>query len=171
LSKDKTAEVWDPDMKPEVNDSAQGFRGEHTLLVKQVVLGSEAKDGEVNEVEVEAMGYRSDVKFPVAVLKGGGQHQAVLDLLFPDPPVTFKLTKGNGPIHLLGNHSVGSGEGITEEEDEELEEEFEDEEITETPEKNNLAEKKRKLAQNNAGSVANAKKTKRAKGDTNEDDE
>lgn len=55
------------------------------------------------------MGYKSDIKFPVVVLKGGtGHSQCVLDLLFPDPPVTFKLVKGNGPIHLLGNHSVGS---------------------------------------------------------------
>lgn len=55
------------------------------------------------------MGYKSDIKFPVVVLKGGSGHsQCVLDLLFPDPPVTFKLVKGSGPIHLLGNHSVGS---------------------------------------------------------------
>lgn len=55
------------------------------------------------------MGYKSDIKFPVVVLKGGsGNSQCVLDLLFPDPPVTLKLVKGNGPIHLLGNHSVGS---------------------------------------------------------------
>lgn len=55
------------------------------------------------------MGYKSDIKFPVVVLRGGSDHaQSVLDLLFPDPPVTFKLVKGNGPVHLLGNHSVGS---------------------------------------------------------------
>lgn len=55
------------------------------------------------------MGYKSDIKFPVVVLTGGsGNSQCVLDLLFPDPPVTLKLVKGNGPIHLLGNHSVGS---------------------------------------------------------------
>lgn len=75
----------------------------------QAVLGPEVPDGEVNVIEVEAMGYKSDIKFPVVVLKGGAGHsQCVLDLLFPDPPVTFKLVKGNGPIHLLGNHSVGS---------------------------------------------------------------
>jgi nucleophosmin 3 len=61
----------------------------------------------VNVVQAEAMGYKSDIKFPIAVLKGGSQSQAVLDLLFPDPPVTFKLIQGSGPIHLLGNHSVG----------------------------------------------------------------
>lgn len=54
------------------------------------------------------MGYKSDVKYPITVLRGGTQHQSLLDLLFPDPPVTFKLIKGSGPVHLLGNHSVGS---------------------------------------------------------------
>lgn len=73
------------------------------------MLGAEAKEGEVNVVEVEAMGYKSDVKFPIAVMKGGGpSNQAVLDLLFPDPPVSFHLSKGSGPVHLLGNHTVGS---------------------------------------------------------------
>ena len=62
----------------------------------------------MNVIEAEAMGYRSDVKFPIAVMKSGVQSQAVLDLLFPDPPVTFHLVKGSGPIHLLGNHTVGS---------------------------------------------------------------
>lgn len=140
MDKTKNVEVWDPDVKQDANDSSHVFRGEHTLLVKQVdyylsnfvvidrfvqpdlylltsvyfycvqaVLGPEAADGEVNVVEVEAMGYKSDIKFPVVVLKGGaGYSQCVLDLLFPDPPVTFKLVKGSGPIHLLGNHSVGS---------------------------------------------------------------
>lgn len=75
----------------------------------QIVLGAEAKDDDVNVVEVEAMGYKADVKFPIAVMRGGsGQSQAVLDLLFPDPPVTFHLAKGSGPVHLLGNHTIGS---------------------------------------------------------------
>lgn len=72
------------------------------------MLGPDAKEGEINVVEVEAMGYKSDVKYPITVLKAGSQHQSLLDLLFPDPPVTFKLVRGSGPIHLLGNHSVGS---------------------------------------------------------------
>lgn len=36
LDKAKTSEVWDPDVKPDANDSSNVFRGEHTLLVKQV---------------------------------------------------------------------------------------------------------------------------------------
>ncbi|XP_015371695.1 PREDICTED: mitotic apparatus protein p62-like isoform X4 [Diuraphis noxia] len=150
LDKTKATEVWDPDVKPDANDSSHVFRGEHTLLVKQAVLGPEVPDDEVNVIEVEAMGYKSDIKFPVVVLKGGtGHSQCVLDLLFPDPPVTFKLVKGNGPIHLLGNHSVGTGEGMADEEDDdEIDEEFEEEEEEELEEKNSVDEKKRKIAAN-----------------------
>lgn len=36
LDKTKGTEVWDPDVKNDSNDSANVFRGEHTLLVKQV---------------------------------------------------------------------------------------------------------------------------------------
>jgi len=36
LDKTKGTEVWDPDVKSDANDSSHVFRGEHTLLVKQV---------------------------------------------------------------------------------------------------------------------------------------
>lgn len=36
LDKARSTEVWDPDVKPDLNDSSHVFRGEHTLLVKQV---------------------------------------------------------------------------------------------------------------------------------------
>ncbi|XP_050534225.1 nucleoplasmin-like protein isoform X2 [Daktulosphaira vitifoliae] len=165
LDKTKNVEIWDPDVKPDANDSSHVFRGEHTLLVKQAVLGPEVPDGDVNVIEVEAMGYKSDIKFPVVVLKGGaGLSQCVLDLLFPDPPVTFKLVKGSGPIHLLGNHSVGTGEGMADEEDDdEIDEEFEEEEeevIEEVTEKNSVDEKKRKLAANSNSKGKAAKRPK-----------
>lgn len=40
LDKTKGTEVWDPDVKPDANDSSHVFRGEHTLLVKQVLFYS-----------------------------------------------------------------------------------------------------------------------------------
>lgn len=40
LDKTKGTEVWDPDVKPDANDSTHVFRGEHTLLVKQVIFYS-----------------------------------------------------------------------------------------------------------------------------------
>lgn len=152
LDKNKTTDSWDPDVRTESNDAAPGYRGEHTLLVKQAVLGPEAKEDEINVVEVEAMGYKSDVKYPITVLRGGVQHQSLLDLLFPDPPVTFKLIKGSGPVHLLGNHSVGSGDGMGEDDEDEMEDEFDEEEDIEEPEKNSVSDKKRKLAQSNSNS-------------------
>ncbi|XP_025204146.1 nucleoplasmin-like protein ANO39 isoform X1 [Melanaphis sacchari] len=171
LDKTKVTEVWDPDVKPDANDSSHVFRGEHTLLVKQAVLGPEVPDGEVNVIEVEAMGYKSDIKFPVVVLKGGtGHSQCVLDLLFPDPPVTFKLVKGNGPIHLLGNHSVGiAGEGMADEEDDdEIDEEFEEEEeeVIEE-EKNSVDEKKRKIAANSNSKGGKAAKRPKIDNESN----
>ncbi|XP_018901241.1 nucleoplasmin-like protein isoform X1 [Bemisia tabaci] len=167
LDKNKTSETWDPDpdLKPDANESAQSYRGEHSLIVKQALLGADAKDGEVNVVEVEAMGYRADVKFPIAVLKAGSTQQSVLDVLFPDPPVTFKLVKGSGPVHLIGNHSIGSGETL--EDDDEVDEddlEFDEEdmdEIEEMSDKNNVEEKKRKLAASNSN--PKGKSSKKAK--------
>nr|BAN20278.1 conserved hypothetical protein [Riptortus pedestris] len=156
LDSNKRKEVWDPDRNPPgAGADMQGFRGEHTLLVKQIVLGAEAKDGDVNVVEVEAMGYKADVKFPIAVMRGGGsQSQAVLDLLFPDPPVTFHLAKGSGPVHLLGNHTIGTGELVgDDDEDEDLEDELDEEDIEDledSPDRNNTEEKKRKLPQSNS---------------------
>lgn len=169
LDKNKSQETWDPDpdLKPDANESAQSYRGEHSLIVKQALLGAEAKEGEVNVVEVEAMGYRADVKFPIAVLKAGtGSHQSVLDVLFPDPPVTFKLVKGSGPVHLIGNHSIGSGETL--EDDDEVDEddlEFDEEDMDEIEEmqneKNNVDDKKRKLAASNSN--PKGKSSKKAK--------
>uniref|UniRef100_A0A8D9A448 Nucleoplasmin core domain-containing protein n=1 Tax=Cacopsylla melanoneura TaxID=428564 RepID=A0A8D9A448_9HEMI len=47
------------------------------------------------------MGFRADIKLPIVVLKAGVNNNAPLDLLFTDPPVTFKLMKGSGPIYFL----------------------------------------------------------------------
>lgn len=89
------------------------------------------------------MGYRSDVSFPVAVMTGGGNHQATLDLLFPDPPVTFRLVRGCGPITLLGNHTVGTGELVGEDDDEDdLDDDMDEEDLDDledSPTRNNVS--------------------------------
>lgn len=65
--------------------------------------------GEVNVVQVEAMTWKDSVKIPIATLTAGGSNsQVLLDLSFPDPPVTFSLIKGNGPVHIIGHHLIGS---------------------------------------------------------------
>lgn len=69
------------------------------------------------------------VKVPVAVLKAGAANsQALLDLSFPDPPVTFTLAEGSGPVHIIGHHLIGSPIEEYDEMDEMEEEMLEDEE-------------------------------------------
>lgn len=41
------------------------------------------------------MTWKDSVKIPIATLKAGGpNNQVLLDLSFPDPPVTFTLIQG-----------------------------------------------------------------------------
>ncbi|ROT73130.1 nucleoplasmin isoform 1-like protein [Penaeus vannamei] len=73
----------------------------HTLSIRQVVLGPEAKEGEVNVVELEVKGYKDQKhKIPVCVTKAGGSYVTGVDVLIEDTPAIFRLTQGSGPIHL-----------------------------------------------------------------------
>lgn len=100
----KAQEVWDPESK-----EAAEYQGGHKLIIKQALLGPEAVEGELNVVQVEAMTWKESMKIPVATLKAGGlNNQVLLDLSFPDPPVTFSLIQGTGPVHIIGHHLIGS---------------------------------------------------------------
>uniref|UniRef100_A0A1B6DQV2 Nucleoplasmin core domain-containing protein n=1 Tax=Clastoptera arizonana TaxID=38151 RepID=A0A1B6DQV2_9HEMI len=164
LNKDNKKETWDPDAHTN-NDDSHAVRGEHTLVVKQVLLGQAAinSPGEVNVIQVEAMGFKSDIQVPIAVLKSGQQNSAFMDLLFPDPPVTFKLVEGNGPVYILGNHSVGRElVGEDDDEDEELDDELDEEDMDgdfEEMEKS-MEDKKRKIVTQVTNSKPKAKKSK-----------
>lgn len=120
----KATETWDPESK-----AAEDYQGGHKLVIRQALLGPEAKEGEVNVVQVEAMTWKDSITIPVAVLSAGanGHNQCLLDLSFPDPPVTFSLLQGNGPVHIIGHHLIGGSleefEDIDEMEEEMLEEE------------------------------------------------
>jgi len=108
--------VWDP-KSPEGEEGSTG----HRLLVKTAILMPEAKEGEVNMVEVEGDGYNgAKVKVPLVAMRGG-ELQKYVDLLVPTVPATIRLVQGAGPIHLVGSHCVerGAGEEDSEEEDEE----------------------------------------------------
>lgn len=70
-------------------------------------MGPEAKEGELNVLQVEAMGLKGPIKIPIALLEMGKQSQIILDLSFPDPPVTFSLIKGTGPVHIVGHNLLG----------------------------------------------------------------
>lgn len=70
-------------------------------------MGPEAKEGDLNVLQVEAMGLKGPLKIPVALLEIGKTQQITLDLSFPDPPVTFTLIKGSGPVHIVGHNLLG----------------------------------------------------------------
>ncbi|KAF5284304.1 hypothetical protein FQA39_LY04597 [Lamprigera yunnana] len=137
----KASEVWDPEAK-----GAEDYQGGHKLIIKQALLGPDASDGEVNVIQVEAMTWKESIKIPVAVLKSGSSNQVLLDLSFPDPPVTFSLVQGTGPVHIIGHHLIGSPieefEDIDEMDDEMLDDEEEGEEGAEV----NDVKRKRKLS-------------------------
>ncbi|XP_065173677.1 nucleoplasmin-like protein isoform X1 [Atheta coriaria] len=162
----KANEVWDPEAK-----STDDYQGGHKLIIKQALLGPDAKEGEVNVVQVEAMTWKESIKIPVAVLKGGSaNNQVQLDLSFPDPPVTFTLIQGSGPVHLIGHHLIG---GPVEEFDDmdEMEEEMIDDEEGDIKEEEDEEEdegpkSKKAKTQNNSsgkGKAAPAKNNKAKK--------
>lgn len=101
----KSSETWDPESK-----TSEDYQGGHKLVIRQALLGPEAKEGEVNVVQVEAMTWKDSITIPVATLTAGanGTSQCLLDLSFPDPPVTFTLLQGSGPVHIIGHHLIGS---------------------------------------------------------------
>ncbi|XP_033207037.1 nucleoplasmin-like protein isoform X1 [Belonocnema kinseyi] len=123
------SEVWDPEHRAEDPDgTSQHFGGDQKLIIKMALLGPEAKAGELNVLEVEATGLKGPIKIPIALLEMGKTSQIILDLSFPDPPVTFTLVKGSGPVHIVGHNLLGSH--IEEFEDmEDMEDEMEEENI------------------------------------------
>ncbi|KAI4493442.1 hypothetical protein M0804_001618 [Polistes exclamans] len=101
------------------------------------LLGPEAKPGELNVLQVEAMGLKGTIKTPIALLEMGKTAQIILDLSFPDPPVTFTLVKGSGPVHIVGHNLLGTHmEEFVDDMDEELEDEnIDDDDDEKAPQK------------------------------------
>lgn len=173
LDSENSSGSWDPE-----NDAADGskfdIQSDQTLVIRQAVLGAKAKPDELNIVEVTVMGFNKSLKIPVIRLKVGEQTQSRLDLTFPDPPVTFNLVEGSGPVHITGNIGVASGplNDMEEEEDEvddDLDEE-EDENIEESEDDMQKAgDKKRKMA--NANGKNKKAKVDEANDEIDDDDE
>lgn len=138
--------TWDPDNK------ADGYPRTHKLIIKQCILGHEAAADEFNVVQVETMTIRDTLRIPIAVLKVGEARQCRLDLEFSDSPVTFTLVEGKGPVHIHGQHLLGSL--VEEFEDmEEMEEEVpeEDEDDEDDDEEGGPQKKKQKITNNSKG--------------------
>ncbi|XP_012538039.1 nucleoplasmin-like protein isoform X1 [Monomorium pharaonis] len=129
-------EVWDPEHKNDDSDgAAQHIGADQKLIIKMALLGPEAKPGELNVLQVEAMGLKGPIKTPIALLEMGKTAQIILDLSFPDPPVTFTLVKGSGPVHIVGHNLLGAHIEEFDEIDDDMEEEnIDDEDDEKDPE-------------------------------------
>ncbi|XP_038219454.1 nucleoplasmin-like protein isoform X2 [Colias croceus] len=157
LSSSHQSETWDPEAKAE-------YPRNNKLLIRTALLGPDAKPDELNVVQVETMCLQDAIKIPVAILKVGETRQARLDIEFPDAPVTFTLTQGSGPVHLIGQHLLGAL--VEEFEDmEEMEEEMLDEEEgddsqfkDEDEEEGEPKGKKSKMSNNAKGKAPSPKK-------------
>ncbi|KAL0109724.1 hypothetical protein PUN28_014627 [Cardiocondyla obscurior] len=130
------SEVWDPEHKNDDSDGTdQHIGADQKLIIKMALLGPEAKPGELNVLQVEAMGLKGPIKTPIALLEMGKTAQIILDLSFPDPPVTFTLVKGSGPVHIVGHNLLGAHIEEFEDMADEMEEEnIDDEDDEKDPE-------------------------------------
>ncbi|EDV94629.1 nucleoplasmin-like protein [Drosophila grimshawi] len=120
------------------------------LVIKQILLGAEAKDNEFNVVEVTTL--KDSVQIPIAVLKAGETRAVNPDVEFYESKVTFKLIKGSGPVYIHGQNIKDDVEVVDMEEEDE-EDDGEDDEI-EHP-------KKRAKIEPNADVKNNAKNQKK----------
>lgn len=142
---DSTVE-WD------VISNDEDFPRGQKLIIKQILLGAEAKEDEYNVVEVFTV--KDSLRIPIAVLKAGETRALNPDVEFYDTSVTFKLIKGNGPVYILGQNLKDDVEVVDmEDEDTDEEDDGEEEEDEAHPPK-----KKQKVENN-----SDAKNTKNKK--------
>ncbi|EPY82570.1 bifunctional protein NCOAT isoform 1 [Camelus ferus] len=84
---------------------------EHVLALTMLCLTEGAKD-ECNVVEVVARNHdHQEIAVPVANLKLSCQPMLSLDDFQLQPPVTFRLKSGSGPVRITGRHQIGPGGG------------------------------------------------------------
>uniref|UniRef100_A0A8B9BSZ6 Nucleophosmin/nucleoplasmin 3 n=1 Tax=Anser brachyrhynchus TaxID=132585 RepID=A0A8B9BSZ6_9AVES len=82
---------------------------DHVLALSVVCLTDGAKD-ECNVVEVVGRNHENqEIAVPVANLKLSCQPLLSLDNFKLQPPVTFRLAAGSGPVHLAGWHQISKG--------------------------------------------------------------
>ncbi|XP_049620312.1 nucleoplasmin-3 [Suncus etruscus] len=99
---------------------------EHMLALTMLCLTEGAKD-ECNVVEIVARNHdHQEIAVPVANLKLSCQPMLSLDDFQLQPPVTFRLQSGSGPVRITGRHQIVTISNDVSEE-EESEEESEDE--------------------------------------------
>ncbi|XP_036293851.1 nucleoplasmin-3 isoform X2 [Pipistrellus kuhlii] len=80
---------------------------EHVLALTMLCLTEGAKD-ECNVVEVVARNHdHQEIAVPVANLRLSCQPMLSLDDFQLQPPVTFRLKSGSGPVQITGRHQIG----------------------------------------------------------------
>ncbi|XP_018426229.1 PREDICTED: nucleoplasmin-like protein NO29 [Nanorana parkeri] len=101
---------------------------EHNLSLCSISLGEGVRD-EYNVVEVTARNHiNEDISVPIATLKLSCQTMVNLDNFVIQPPVTFRLKSGSGPVLLSGQVIVVPPYMDSEEEEEEDDEDDSDDE-------------------------------------------
>ncbi|KAM9133664.1 nucleoplasmin-3 [Pangshura tecta] len=96
---------------------------EHVLALSMVCLTDGATD-ECNVVEVVGRNRQNqEIAVPVANLKLSCQPVLSLDNFQLQPPVTFHLKSGSGPVRLSGRHQITHRRAPSEEEESAEEEE------------------------------------------------
>ncbi|XP_052616055.1 LOW QUALITY PROTEIN: nucleoplasmin-3 [Peromyscus californicus insignis] len=79
---------------------------EHVLALNMLCLTEGAKD-ECNVVEVVARDHdNQEIAVPVANLRLSCQPMLSLDDFQLQPPVTFRLKSGSGPVRITGRHRI-----------------------------------------------------------------
>ncbi|ELV11635.1 Bifunctional protein NCOAT [Tupaia chinensis] len=100
---------------------------EHVLALTMLCLTEGAKD-ECNVVEVVARNHdHEEIAVPVANLRLSCQPMLSLDDFQLQPPVTFRLKSGSGPVRITGRHQIVTISNDVSEEEESEEEGSEEE--------------------------------------------
>ncbi|KAL8187461.1 UNVERIFIED_CONTAM: Nucleoplasmin-3 [Gekko kuhli] len=119
----------------ELNSSSRSYTfrvsedddSDHTLALNMVCLSEGAKD-ECNVVEVVGRNYHNEeIAVPVANLKLSCQPWLSLNDFHLQPPVTFRLCSGSGPVHLAGRHHIFHRRDLLDDELSEDDEDFSEE--------------------------------------------
>jgi len=103
LFSDTPSYKWDTSEEDDDEDFV-----EHTLQLKQLVLGAEATISERNIVAIETKSFDGeDLQLVIGCLEVGKTENQAVDLTFTNEiPVTFRLVHGAGPVHLIAQHTV-----------------------------------------------------------------
>ncbi|CAB4064685.1 unnamed protein product [Lepeophtheirus salmonis] len=118
LDKDNKEYVWNPTEIGGDKEEAEEDGKEKSKLVKNAFLSLEAKEGQVNVVNIETLGYKGlEIKCPLVAMKAGTDYQRLVDQEFSSK-VKLTLVHGQGPVQLEDESEEEEGEEMEEEDQE-----------------------------------------------------